>query len=88
MKATLSRPALGPSTLRDDLHREIAHALRTSGSYRGEIESPHSQPLIDAQWAAHLAGRTVGIRVQVTVCDKRTPTGGGRVVLHVTPRVR
>ena len=76
-------PQTGPQT---NLRDTIAHALRTDGSYLGEIELPSPQRLVDAQWAAHLAGRTVGRRVSVVVREERSPGSPARAILHVTPR--
>jgi len=70
------------STLKDD----IAHALRTSGRYVGEIDSPLTQRRVDAQWAAHLAGRAVGVRVNVSVHEERPAHGSPRAILRVSPR--
>jgi hypothetical protein len=76
------------SFVQDDLRETIADALRSEGSYVGEIDSPAAQELVDAQWAAHLAARTVGTRVKVVVHEQRQPGQPARAVLHVTQRSR
>jgi hypothetical protein len=72
------------TTLRDT----IAHALRTEGCYVGEIDSATTQADVDAQWAAHLAARLVGMRVTVAVSHEHQPGRPARAVLHVTQRSR
>jgi len=73
-------------SLQTSLRDTIAHALRTDGSYVGEIESLAMQGLVDAQWAAHLAARVVGTRVTVVVRQDRQHGRPARAVLHVTQR--
>jgi hypothetical protein len=76
------------SFVQDDLRETIADALRSDGCYVGEIDSVAAQELVDAQWAAHLAARTVGTRVKVVVHEQRQPGQPARAVLHVTQRSR
>ena len=64
---------MNPS-VRAKLQDTIAHALRTDGCYVGEIASLATQSRVDAQWAAYLAARVVGTRVQVVVREER-PSG-------------
>ena len=66
-----------------NLHQDIARALRTRGAYLGEIDAPVMQRVVDAQWTAHLAGRSIGARVRVVIHEQFSP---GRVWLQVTPR--
>jgi len=65
------------------LRDTIAHALRTDGCYVGEIASLATQSLVDAQWAAYLAARVVGTKVDVVVKEVRPPGQQARAVLHV-----
>jgi hypothetical protein len=74
------------SSLQSDLRNTIADALRSDGCYVGEIDSLATQELVDAQWTAHLAARTVGTRVKVVVNEQRQPGKPARAVLHVTQR--
>ena len=73
-------------TLTSTLQGDIAHALRTSGRYVGELDSASTQHRVDAQWAAHLAGREVGVRVSVKVHEERPDKGSPRAMLHVSTR--
>lgn len=72
--------------LRSQLRDESASALRAAGTYVGEIDSAQPQGHVDAQWAAHLAGRDAGIRVTVTVQESRAGDGQPRSTLHVRRR--
>jgi len=74
------------SSIEPNLQDDIARALRTRGAYLGEIDSPVMQRVVDAQWAAHLAGRSLGARVNVVVHEQRKPGDRPRVLLQVTPR--
>lgn len=73
------------TSLQTTLCDTIADALRSDGCYVGEFESTSTQWLVDAQWAAHLAARAVGTRVNIVVREERTPGSPTRAVLHVTP---
>lgn len=74
------------SAIDSNLHHDIARALRTRGAYLGEIDAPVMQRVVDAQWAAHLAGRTIGARVRVVIHEQRSPGDRPRVLLEVTSR--
>ena len=75
------------STIDSNLHQDIARALRTRGAYLGEIDAPVMQRIVDAQWAAHAAGRSIGARVRVVIHEQRAAPGDRpRVLLQVTPR--
>jgi hypothetical protein len=76
------------SFVHSDLRETIVDALRSDGCYVGEIGSLATQELVDAQWTAHLAARTVGTRVKVVVNEQRQPGQPARAVLHVTQRSR
>ena len=51
----------------EDLVSEIAQALAIAGEYRTRIDLQPTQRVVDFNWAAHQAGRRVGIRVDVDV---------------------
>jgi hypothetical protein len=67
-------------TLQDD----IALALRTTGTYTGEIDPPNMQRSVDAQWAARVAARAVGVKVNVSVINRPGEHGPSRMILRVT----
>ena len=72
------------TSLQLSLQDEIAHALRATGSYTGEIDPPVTQRSVDAQWAAHAAARMVGVRATVSVINQRDGGGPSRMILRVT----
>ena len=64
----------------DDPVEEIADCLATAGEYRTDVESLATQQVVDFNWAAHQAGRRLGIRIHVDVeCAKTAPDGQARV---------
>ena len=72
-------------TRSDDLVEEIADALATAGEYRTSIDLLPTQHVVDFNWAAHQAGRRLGIRIQVdTTISKATP--GGHAEVSVRPQ--
>lgn len=73
--------------LQEDLERAIKRGLCTRGRYVAEFEAAGAQGAIDAQWAAHRAGRSLGMRVQVTVREKPASSGRATAVLNVMPRI-
>jgi len=73
-------------TVQIDLREAITAALRIDGCYVGEIGTVATQGLVDAQWAAHLAARSLGTRVKVALSEERRSGGPAKVILHVTPR--
>ena len=67
----------------DDLVQEIAEALVASGEYVTRVDVLPAQQVVDFNWAARQAGRSVGIRVQVEVEVSKT-TFDGRAQVRVT----
>jgi len=51
----------------DGLVQEIAEALVASGEYVTRMDVLRAQQAVDFNWAAHQAGRILGIRVEVEV---------------------
>src|SRR4051812_1685434 len=51
----------------DGLVEEITDALATSGGYETRVDVMPTQQVVDFNWAAHQAGRRLGIRVHVEV---------------------
>lgn len=72
--------------VQDDLQRAIERGLRMRGRFAAELEPSSAQGVVDAQWAAHRAARSVGIRVHVTVREEPASTGHAIAVINVTPR--
>jgi hypothetical protein len=73
-------------TRSDDLVEEIADALATAGEYRTGIDLLPTQHVVDFNWAAHQAGRRLGIRIQVdTTISKTTPGGHAEVSVRPQP---
>lgn len=69
----------------DDLVQEIAEALVAAGEYVTRVDVLPTQQVVDFNWAAHQAGRSIGIRVQVEVeFAKAAPDG--RAQVRVTPQ--
>ena len=54
-------------TRSDDLVAEIADGLAVSGEYVTRVDLLPTQQVVDFNWAAHQAGRRLGIRVHVDV---------------------
>ena len=69
----------------DDLVQEIAEALVAAGEYVTRVGVLPAQKVVDFNWAAHQAGRSVGIRVQVEV-EVSKATLDGRAQVRVTPQ--
>lgn len=74
--------------LQDNLQRAIERGLLTRGRYVAELEPVGTQGMVDAQWAAHRAARSVGMRVRVTVHEEPASTGRPTAVLDVTSRAQ
>jgi hypothetical protein len=68
----------------DDLVAEIADGVATSGQYVGRVDLLPTQQIVDFNWAAHQAGRRLGIRIQVDAKYARA-SADGRVQVSVTP---
>lgn len=77
--------APGRRTRSEDLVTEIADALATAGEYQSRIDLIPTQQVVDFNWAAHQAGRRLGIRVHVDVQIARA-TADGRAQVRVTPQ--
>lgn len=73
-------------TQRDRLESIIAGELRAHGRYVAELDAAGTQHLVDAQWAAHSAGRAIGARVTVARREERNADGRAVIVLQVTRR--
>jgi hypothetical protein len=64
----------------DDLVTEIADALVAAGEYVTRVDLMPTQQVVDFNWAAHQAGRNLGIRIQVEVkVAKADPDGRAQV---------
>lgn len=79
------RTAKGGISVSDDLTTEIADALATSGQYVARIELVPTQQLVDFHWAAHQAGRLLGLKVTVDVHVLKNDAGAE---VRVGPRRR
>ena len=81
------RIAKGGIDVADDLVAEIADSLAVSGEYAARITLLPTQRLVDFHWAAHHAGRRLGLKVQV---DVHVPKDADdtRAVVRVRPRRR
>lgn len=64
---------------------EIAEALQTHGRFLVQIDPLPHQRMVDLHWAAHQAGRLLGIKVRVFV-ESATADDDSRVTVTVTPR--
>jgi len=51
----------------DDLVDEIADSMAVAGEYVTRVDVMPTQHVVDFNWAAHQAGRRLGIRVHVDV---------------------
>lgn len=49
----------------DDLVADITDSLATSGRYTTQVDLLPTRQVLDFNWAAHEAGRRLGIRVRV-----------------------
>ena len=73
-----------------DLVVEIAAKLLVDGEYVTELDALPTQRLVDHQWAAHQAGRVLGVRARVRLSGPldcppgRNPGDGRRVTMRVT----
>ena len=56
-----------------DLALEIARALEMEGSYGTAVEMSDAQRVVDLRWAAHQAGRLLGMKTRVVL----TPSADG-----------
>lgn len=72
--------ALGDAAARrrepEDLVDQIAHALGAAGEYVTRIDLRPTQTVVDFNWAAHQAGRRLGIRVDVDLQISRAASDG------------
>lgn len=71
-------------TRSEDLVDAIADGLATAGEFVTRVDLLPSQQVVDFNWAAHQAGRRLGIRVQVDVEHTRA-AADGRAQARVTP---
>jgi hypothetical protein len=71
-------------TRSDDLVSEIADGLAVSGEYVTGVDLLPAQQVVDFNWAAHQAGRRLGIRVHVDV-EYATARAEGRAQVRVRP---
>lgn len=64
---------------------EIADALATAGEYATRIDMLPTQRLVDFKWAAHQAGRRIGLRISIDVQLAKVDAKGF-VPIRVTPQ--
>lgn len=69
----------------DELVSEIADALAAAGEYRGRVDMLPTQKVVDFTWAAHQAGRRLGIRIAIDLQIARVDADGHAPVV-VTPQ--
>lgn len=69
----------------DDLVNEIADALAAAGEYVTRIDLLPTQRVVDFNWAAHQAGRRVGMRIHVDVQIAKVAVDG-RAQVRVAPQ--
>lgn len=69
----------------DDLVDEIADALAVSGQYITRVDLLPTQQVVDFNWAAHQAGRRLGIRVHVDVEYGKATAVDGHAQVRVAP---
>jgi hypothetical protein len=68
----------------DELVDEIADGLAVAGEYVTRVDVLPTQQVVDFNWAAHQAGRRLGVRIHVEVEHaKASVDGQGQV--RVTP---
>ena len=60
----------------DSLVEEIIDALAAAGTYETRVDVLPTQQVVDFNWAAHQAGRRLGIRVHVEVAYGRVAADG------------
>ena len=58
--------ATAPRTASDELVAKMAEALALSGEHVAQVDLQPTQRLVDFTWAAHQAGRRIGVRIDVT----------------------
>lgn len=63
---------------------QIVEALATAGEYEARIELP-THGIVDCSWAAHEAGRRLGIRVAVDIQITTEPSTDRVAQIRVTP---
>lgn len=64
---------------------EIADALAAAGEYVTRIDLHPSQNVADFNWAAHQAGRRLGLRIHVDLQIAKA-AADGRAQVRVTPQ--
>lgn len=69
----------------DDLVAEIADGLAASGEYVTKVGVLPTQQVVDFNWAAHQAGRRLGIRVHVDVEHNKAMSAEGWAQVRVAP---
>jgi hypothetical protein len=72
-------------TRSNDLVEEIADGLSVSGEYVTRVDVLPTQHVVDFNWAAHQAGRRLGIRVHVDVQYATATAAGGLAQVRVAP---
>jgi hypothetical protein len=72
-------------TRSNDLVEEIADGLSVSGEYVTRVDVLPTQHVVDFNWAAHQAGRRLGIRVHVDVQHATATAAGGLAQVRVAP---
>jgi hypothetical protein len=76
--STVERP-----TMSEGIVAQIADALAVAGEYATWVDVEPTQHVVDFNWAAHQAGRRLGIRIHVEV-EHAKEAADGRVVVRVT----
>jgi len=71
-------------TRSDDLVAEIADGLAVSGEYVTGVDLLPTRQVVDFNWAAHQAGRRLGIRIHVDV-QYAAAAAEGRAQVRVAP---
>jgi hypothetical protein len=71
-------------TRSDELVAEIADGLAVSGEYVTGVDLLPTQQVVDFNWAAHQAGRRLGIRIHVDV-QYATTAADGLAEVRVRP---
>lgn len=67
----------------EDLVAEITDALAVAGEYSAWIAMEPRQRVVDFAWAAHQAGRRLGLAAHVDL-QMASMTGDGRIEVRVT----
>jgi hypothetical protein len=72
-------------TRSDGLVADITDGLAVSGEYLTRVDVLPTEQVVDFNWAAHQAGRRLGIRVHVDVEHATAAAAEGRAQVRVAP---